>query len=81
MNHTAVIWLILAWVLSLVLTFFLSWHFGKREGISFERWRASTQLKIDRMPYSGLFHADDPVEKAKLPPLIVREKGKRHGIG
>jgi hypothetical protein len=75
-----IIWGTALWLVTIVLAFCTAWHFGKKEGIALEHYRNEVQSKIDHMPYSGLFYSDDPAEKAKLAPLVIRQKGKRHGI-
>jgi hypothetical protein len=67
------IWIALL-IVVLLLLFPLGFYLGKREGIRTERYVWEARIKMDAMPYSGLFYEDDPVEAAKLPPIQVRMK-------
>lgn len=64
--------LIIVLVLTNFTTWLISWHLGRRSGEKWEKIRAESKARIDKMPYSDLFRKNELVDPNNPPPLIIR---------
>jgi hypothetical protein len=67
------IWIAVA-IVTPFITFVVGFYLGKREGIRTEKYVWESRIKTNYIPYSGLFYEDEPSEKAKYPPLVIKVK-------